>query len=460
MEQKSCFGEFARYSVLSILGTLGVSCYILADTFFISEGMGINGLAALNLAIPIFNFIYGIGLMLGMGGATKFSICKSRGDREQGNQVFSHAVSAGLAAGLFFFVAGLFFSGELAEALGGEGQVLAMTDTYLKWLLLFAPAFILNNILLCFVRNDGGPQLSTAAMLVGNFANILFDYIFIFPMGMGILGAILATGFSPVLSILCMSPHWLRKKNHFSLVRFIPSARLLQQELSIGLPSLIAQVSAGVVMIVFNMLILGLEGNRGVAAYGVVANIALVVTATYNGLSQGMQPLVSSFYGGGREREYRQVLRYGLSTMLVISAALYLIVFLLAEPIAGLFNSERDMPMQAMAAEGLALYFLSNVFVGFNMLLATFFASVEKPVPAHILSLLRGFLLIIPLAFLMAKLWGMTGIWLTYPAAEFLTAAVGLALYRRFRAAGKPRAGHGKIQDSLCSCHNSPGVLK
>ena len=259
MEQKSCFGEFARYSVLSILGTLGVSCYILADTFFISEGMGINGLAALNMAIPIFNFIYGIGLMLGMGGATKFSICKSRGDREQGNQVFSHAVSAGLAAGLFFFVAGLFFSGELAEALGGEGQVLAMTDTYLKWLLLFAPAFILNNILLCFVRNDGGPQLSTAAMLVGNFANILFDYIFIFPMGMGILGAILATGFSPVLSILCMSPHWLRKKNHFSLVRLIPSARLLQQELSIGLPSLIAQVSAGVVMIVFNMLILGLE---------------------------------------------------------------------------------------------------------------------------------------------------------------------------------------------------------
>lgn len=122
MEQKSCFGEFARYSVLSILGTLGVSCYILADTFFISEGMGINGLAALNLAIPIFNFIYGIGLMLGMGGATKFSICKSRGDREQGNQVFSTRFLPGWQRGFSFLWRGFFSPGSWQRPLAGKGR--------------------------------------------------------------------------------------------------------------------------------------------------------------------------------------------------------------------------------------------------------------------------------------------------------------------------------------------------
>ena len=230
MEQKSSMRDFARYTILSVLGTLGVSCYILADTFFVSKGVGTDGLAALNLAIPVYNFIHGTGLMLGMGGATKLSVCKSQGKQEEVNRFFTNTVYLAILFSGAFFLLGLFFSDQLAILLGADANVLEMTDTYLKWLLLFAPAFILNDVLLCFVRNDESPQLSMIAMLIGSFSNIVLDYIFIFPMQMGIFGAIFATGLSPIISIVMMLPHWTRKKNTFHFVKTKMEANIVKQD--------------------------------------------------------------------------------------------------------------------------------------------------------------------------------------------------------------------------------------
>lgn len=431
MKQQSCLKDFARYTSLSVLGTLGVSCYILADTFFIAKGLGAGGLTALNLAIPMYNFIYGIGLMLGMGGATKFAICKSQGHQEQIDRVYTHAILLALLSSIVFFLLGVFASKPLALLLGANASVLAMTDIYLKWMLLFAPAFILNNVLLCFVRNDGSPHLSMAAMLIGSFSNIILDYIFIFPMQMGMFGAIFATGMSPVISIVIMLSHWVQKKNSFHLVRIRPSLSIIRQEVSLGFPTLVAQVSSGIVMVVFNMLILGLEGNTGVAAYGIVANIAIVMVSIYNGISQGIQPLLSTFHGQKDKRQIGVVLRYAMITMLVISVGVYLFIFLFASPIAAVFNSEHSPKLQQIAVTGLRLYFTALVFVGYNTILATYFTSVEKPLPAHVLSLLKGFALIIPLSFLLSACFGMTGIWLTYPITEGLASLLGFVLYKR-----------------------------
>ena len=167
MESRSCLRDFFRYTMLSVLGTLGVSCYILADTFFVSKGLGADGLTALNLAIPVYSFIHGTGLMLGMGGATKFSVCKSQKKREEADHIYTNTIYLAILFSAVFFLLGFLFSKPLAILLGADKDVLEMTDTYLRWMLLFSPAFILNNVLLCFVRNDGRPQLSMAAMLVG-----------------------------------------------------------------------------------------------------------------------------------------------------------------------------------------------------------------------------------------------------------------------------------------------------
>lgn len=430
MEQQSCMREFVHYTILSVLGTLGVSCYILADTFFVSKGLGTNGLTALNLAIPVYNFIHGTGLMLGMGGATRFSICKSQEKMEEVNRVYTNTIYLALFFSGVFVLLGFFFPRQLAVLLGADTSVLEMTATYLRWLLLFAPAFILNDIWLCFVRNDGSPQLPMIAQLIGSFANILLDYIFIFPMGMGIFGAIFATGLSPVISIVIMFPHWGRKKNTFRLVKTKVRKYIIQQDLSLGFPSLIAQLSSGIVMITFNAIILKLAGNTGVAAYGVVANISLVVAAVYTGIAQGIQPLVSTFYGAGNNRQIKEVLKYAMVTMFSVSMIAYLFIFAFADPITAVFNSEKNLELQQISVTGLKLYFISIPFVGYNIILATFFTSIEKALPAHILSILRGLVLIIPMAFLLSALWKMTGVWLAYPITEFLTALLGFVIYQ------------------------------
>ena len=395
-----------------------------------SKGLGTNGLAALNLAIPVYNFIHGTGLMLGMGGATKFSVCKSQNRKESVDCIYTNTVYLAVLFAVIFVLTGTFLSEQIASVLGADADILEMTTTYLRWLLLFSPAFLMNDVFLCFVRNDGSPQISTTAMMLGSFANIVLDYIFIFPMQMGIFGAVFATGLSPVISISVMLLYRIKKKNSFHLMKTKMRTDIIRQELSLGVPSLIAQVSAGIVMIIFNMIILRLEGNTGVAAYGVIANISIVIVAIYTGIAQGIQPLISNFYGVGDERQIRMVLRYAMAVMAVFSIVVYLLTFLFAQPVTNIFNHENNVRMQQIAVEGLKLYFTSNIFVGYNTILAVYFTSIEKALPAQVLSILRGFVLIVPMAFVLSVLWGMMGVWLAYPLTELLTALAGAAIYK------------------------------
>lgn len=343
MEQPSCIREFSRYTVLSVLGTLGVSCYILADTFFVSKGLGTSGLAALNIAIPAYNFIHGTGLMIGMGGATKFSVCKSQGNQMLVDKIYTNTIYLAVLFSIAFMLPGFFCPRQLAFVLGADMTILEMTAVYLRWLLLFSPAFILNDVLLCFVRNDANPQLAMCAMLIGSFFNVIMDYIFIFPLHMGIFGAVFATGISPVISILMMTLHWMKNRNSFHFAGRGICMKVVQWDLSLGFPSLIAQISSGIVMIT---------------------------------------------------------------------------------------NSECNARLQTIAVTGLKLYFISTPFVGYNIILATFFTSIERAFPAHILSLLRGLILIIPTAFILSSLWKMTGVWFAYPVTEISAALLGFVIYK------------------------------
>ncbi len=431
MQNQKPLAEFSHYVSLSVFGMIAMSCYILADTFFVAQGLGTNGLAALNLAVPAYNFIHGLGLMLGMGGATKFSIYKSQGEEKNSNSIYTHTLYLSAFFSLIFMAMGLFCSEPLARLLGADAAVFEMTNTYLKVMLLFAPAFILNDVFLCFVRNDGNPRLSMIATVSSSLFNIVFDYVFIFPCGMGIFGAILATGLAPVVGVVVMAPHWMRKQKGFHLIRTRIQAGMIGANLSLGFPSLLAQLSSGIVMITFNSLILPLEGNTGVAAYGVIANISLVVLSVYTGIAQGAQPLVSQAYGQNRPKAVVQFLRYSMLSMLAFSLVVYVILFVFADPIARIFNAENSAALQEIAVTGLKLYFISIPFAGFNIVLSTHFTSIERAIPAHILSLLRSLALVLPMAIVLSALWGMTGIWLTLPVTELVVAALGLILYKK-----------------------------
>lgn len=429
MEQATLKKDFFKYASFSTLGMIGTSLYILADTFFVSKGLGTNGLTALNLAIPIYNFIHGTGLMLGMGGATKYTILKSQGESKRANHLYTNTLLLSALFSAVFMAVGLFVSEPLAGILGADDSVFAMTNTYLKVLLLFSPAFILNDVLVCFVRNDGNPRLSMLAMLGSSLFNIIMDYVFIFPCQMGIFGAVLATGLSPLVGVGILIPHWLGGKRGFFAEKSGFRWQLVQDILFLGFPSLVAQLSSGIVMITFNAILLSLQGNVAVAAYGVIANISLVVVGIYTGIAQGSQPLISNSWGRGSKREAEQVLRYAMVAMALFSVVLYLFLFFKADAVTAIFNSEQDPQLQAIAVPGMRIYFISAIFVGFNTVFSTYLTSVERALPAHILSLLRSLFLLVPAAFLLSALWDVTGVWLAFPVTEFITAILGGILY-------------------------------
>ena len=433
MEHAGLRAEFLRYVSMNVLGMLGLSCYILADTWFVARSLGADGLAALNLAIPVYSVMYGSGLMVGMGAATKYALLRGAGRQDAAGSIFTKAVlfACGLAA--FYVLLGALGAENLAALLGAEGTVHPMTAIYLKVILLFSPAFLLNSVLLCFVRNDGGPRLAMAAMVCGSLANIVLDYVFLFPLGMGIFGAVLATGFAPLISMTILGQWFAGRRNSFRLVRTRLELQTVKEISELGVSSLISEVSSGVVMIVFNFLILDLEGSVGVAAYGVVANLSLVLMAMFTGVGQGVQPLVSRCWGAGRPEQGRMVYRCALLTGVGFAVLAYALIALLAAPVAAAFNGENNAQLQTIASAGLRLYFLALPFAAYNVVSALCFSAMDQPRPAFRTSILRGFLLILPLAFVMAWRWGMTGVWLAFPAAEGATALITHLLQRKTR---------------------------
>lgn len=417
----------------NIIGMIGFSGYILVDTFFISNGVGATGLAALNLVLPAYNLMYGCGLMISIGSATKYSILRGKEDTKSTDILFTNTIYLGLFFTTIFFMAGLFFSKEIVSLLGANEETFVMANSYLRILFAFSPMFLMNNIFTGYVRNDGAPKLAMTAMLSGSVVNIIFDYIFIYPMKLGMAGAALATGFSPITSMLFLSMHKVKRQNKFHFIKVGINFSVIKTIFTLGVSSFITEMSNGIVIIVFNYIILGLTGNIGVAAYGVVANLSLIVMNICTGIAQGSQPLFSRAYGFGDKRGIKKILRYALVTIAVISAIIYSAFFALADRITRIFNSANNIQLQNIATVGLKLYFTAILFAAFNIILSMFFNSVDKPKPAQVISLLRGFIIIIPASYLLAKIARMTGVWLAFPITEFIVAIIGMILFYRYR---------------------------
>lgn len=413
--------EYIRYVSRNILAMLGISCYILADTFFISKAAGTNGMAALNLVLPVYNVIFGIGAMIGMGAATMFSLEKAGGKNAE--KYFTGAMTFALMASSFFMAAGAFCPEKVMLLMGGNAETIAAGKDYTRIFMLFAPFFMLNHIVGAFVRNDGRPSLSMGATLAGSFSNILLDYIFMFPLKMGMKGAALATGLSPVISLLIYSEHFISGKSSVKLRLSLPSLSRTIASCKVGVSAFMGEMSSCVTTLCFNILILQYAGNVGVAAYGVIANFALVTTAVFNGIAQGSQPLISRFYGANDKPSAAKVLRLAVITAEIAAAVSFLSAFFFAPQFTALFNSENSPEMAAYATEGIRLYFIGFFFAGFNIIASGFFGASANALPSAVISVMRGFIAITAMAFALSYLFGLTGIWLAFPASELITSA-------------------------------------
>lgn len=421
---------FIKYVSQNVLGMLGISVYILADTFFISLAEGADGITALNLVLPVYSLIFAIGAMIGVGSAIRFKVLRARRDKDA-ELYFSNALLWALIIGILFILIGIFMPERVVALLGGDDRIVAVGKEYTAIFMTFAPFFMWNHICNAFVRNDGAPSVAMAATLCSSLFNVIFDYVLMFPLKMGMRGAALATALSPVLGVAICCIHLLSKKSTITVRRTMPSAKRLLAACQLGISAFVGEISSGVTTVVFNMIILRIVGNIGVAAYGVVANTSLVAAAVFNGVSQGSQPLLSDYYGRGQRESVRKVVRLGIGTALALAILIFVVVCVLAEPITAVFNHEKNAALTLYAVTGLRLYFAGFLFAGFNIVGTGILSAVESARWAFVSSVSRGFVSIIVCAFVLSSVLGMNGVWLAFPAAELITAVMVLAAFRR-----------------------------
>ncbi len=412
--------QFIRYVSQNMLGMLGMSLYILADTYFISKAVGADGITALNLVLPVYNLIFAIGAMIGVGSAIRFVVERNKKNPDAEVYFFHGLICAGLIS-LIFVAAGLFCPDRVIGLLGGDERIIAIGKAYTRIFMTFAPLFMWNHICNAFVRNDGSPMIAMLATLLSSLFNIVFDYVLMFPLGMAMPGAALATALSPVVGILICQFHFRSKKCSVPFRPVIPSVKRLVFSCQVGVSAFVGELSSGVITTAFNFIILRLAGNTGVAAYGVVANISLVAVALFNGVSQGSQPLLSSFYGKADLAALKKVIRLSLKTAFATAICIYAVIFLWSAPIAGIFNHEHNQELANLAQLGLKLYFIGFFFAGINIVGTGILSAVESVKWAFMASVSRGFIMILICAFTMSAIWRMTGVWLAFPAAELIT---------------------------------------
>lgn len=422
--------QFFKYVSQNIFGLLGTSCYILADTYFIAQAAGTDGVTLLNLCLPIYNLIFAFGSMIGLGAATRYAILRAQGDA-RAQRYFSNAIFSVCILAVPFMLVGIFRPDGLLRLMGGDADIVALGMNYARIFLMFTPFFMCNYVVASFVRNDGDPSLAMVATLSGSLFNVVFDYIFIFPMGLGLPGAALATAISPMLSIAVCSAHFIKKSNTITFVRKAPSVRLLAQSCQLGISGFVGELSSGVTTTVFNFLLLRLAGNVAVAAYGVVANFALVATAIFNGVAQGAQPLVSQCYGKNEMAGARKLLLLGCGTALGLAALLYGVVFGYTDALTALFNSENSALMAEFAHSGMRIYFVGYFFAGCNIVAAGYLGAVNRPAEASITSLCRGMVAIVVCSLVLSALFGMNGVWAAFPVSEAITLPLTVFLLKR-----------------------------
>ena len=423
--------RFLKYTLQSMAGMIGISVYILADTFFISVYSGADGLAVLNLILPVYGLIYATGSMIGIGSATRYGIKRAQG--EHTDHYFGQSLLWSVLASIPFVLAGIIFPDQLLRLLGADAGLIELGRNYLRIIMIASPFFMSDYTFTAFARNDNAPMTAMFASIAGSMFNIVFDYIFMFPMGLGFPGAALATAFCPIITMSVCCIHYLGKSSRVVFRLKKPSIKHCISCCKLGVSAFVGEMSSAVITIIFNMLILHIAGNIGVAAYGIIANMSMVVMSVLNGLAQGAQPLVSENYGRNNSAAVKKILQWSILTCLLLEGAVIACAWWKTDALIGIFNRQDNVQLLDYAHIGLRLYVLGFVFAGVNIILVAYFSAVDRARTAIVGSVMRGVAAIIPCAVIMAQLFHLNGVWLSFLASETVTFLVILIMAGRRR---------------------------
>lgn len=418
-----------QFSVPSIIAMVLTSLITIADGFFIGNYVGKEGIAAMNLGLPIVYVYLGVGIMFGVGGISIAGRALGAGDIKKSNDVFNQTVLSTILVSviLSILVAALFR--PILGMIDMDAKVAGCFGRYYSIMILAYPLMIVNSVFGMFMRGEGKPQLFMLINVLTVISNIFLDYLFIRWFHYGMAGAAAASWISLLIGSLCMVTFFRKRSSIYKFRRFPFSKIALRDTVFNGSPEFIGQMSMSISMFAYNWVILRTVGVPGVAAFTVVGYVAYLFGMVVIGFGQGASPLISFSYGAEeirltktiRKLTNRFVLFTGAVTMIVMSAASgwYSHVFVSSDSVSSLIRS------------GLAIFTVSFLFSGINTITTFYFSSIGKARESAIISSSRGLVLLLICIFTLPTLFGMTGVWLVAPVTEALTIIITIILIRR-----------------------------
>lgn len=413
---------FARFAIPQMIGLLFNSVYTIVDGVFIGNRLGREAMAAAAVAVPLIEILISVAIAVAAGAGVLIAARLGSGKGDEARRLFNTAAWMMGAAGLGVALLGNLCLEPLALLLGAAPEVLPQAMAYLWYIVTFAPFQLFSFLLGGMARNDGRPKLAMTAMIAGAASNIVLDYVFMYPLNLGIRGAALATALGPIFSVLILLPHFLLRRGtlYFQAVR--PRLAEGRSILVCGAPSFLMEFSIGIVTFLYNVAVSRHGyGELGLAAYLIIGYLMLILLTLFLGMAEGLQPVFSRFMATGEEKQNLAMRRFSTKVFLGVGVISCLLIFLGSRWFFLLFAPE-DPELTAFAASRSIPYFCGFFLTGFNILMISFLQATRQTGRAMVLSLLRSVILPPALLLLLPALLGREGVWVCQSAADALTA--------------------------------------
>lgn len=432
LAQEFSAGGLLRFVLPSLFMMVFMGLYTLTDTLFVARLVDTDALSAVNIVCPAIQLTVGLGTMLATGGSAVIARKMGAGQAQAARQDFTFLLFYGALAGVLLAAAGQVWCVPLLHLLGAEGRLFPYCLAYLRPLLLFAPACMLQVLFQNLFVTAGRPVLGFGLCAAAGCANILFDYLFLAVGQLGIAGAALGTGIGYLIPAAAGCWYFARSRGTLRLCRSRPDWPMLAESCRNGSSEMVGQLASAVTTFLFNRSMLRLAGEDGVAAVTILIYTQFLLSSVYLGFSIGVAPVISYSYGCRSSARLQKLLRTCLGFILVSSVLLFAAAFWGGRWLAALF-APSDAAVRALAGDGFRIFSFSFLFSGVNLFTSALFTALSDGRASALLAFTRTFGVLAPALVLLPRRFGLTGVWLAVPLAEGLAFLLAVLLLWRKR---------------------------
>lgn len=423
------YQKLLRFVAPSILMMIVTSIYSIVDGFFVSNFVGKNPFAALNLIFPVIMALAAFGFMIGTGGSALIAKTLGEGKKDEANGIFSMLVVVLAVGGAILSGTCILLLRPISYAVGATELTIDDCMLYGRVLLISLPFFMLQNSFQSFLATAEKPHFGLRVTVFAGLTNMALDFLLVYVFPFGLLGAALATAFSQIVGALIPLVYFLRPNDSpLRLTRPRFDFRALGKACYNGSSEMVSNLSTSLVGVLYNIQLMAIAQENGVSAYGVIMYVSFIFMAFFFGYSIAVTPVVGYHYGAENHAELKSLLKKSLTITLISSLVMTVSSIALASPIARIFVGY-DAELCKMTVNALRLYALSFLVCGFNIFGSAFFTGLNNGTASALISFLRTLVLQVAAVLLLPELLGIDGIWLAITAAEALTLLVTAALF-------------------------------